>query len=59
MKMAESFATNTKSCFRSPKPGEEESKLLQGSIPKVNCLQPSEKKVSHVSALLEAETKTV
>ena len=34
VKMAESFATNTVSRFRSPKTGEEESKLLQGSIPK-------------------------
>ena len=34
MKMAGSFAANNESCFRSPKPGEEESKLLQGSIPK-------------------------
>ena len=44
VKMAESFATNTVSRFRSPKTGEEESKLLQGSIPK--------------STLLGAETKT-
>ena len=34
VKMAESFATNTVSRFRSPKTGVEESKLLQGSIPK-------------------------
>ena len=34
VKMAESFAANTVSRFRSPKIGEEESKLLQGSIPK-------------------------
>ena len=34
VKMAESFATNTVSRFRSPKTGEEESKLLQRSIPK-------------------------
>ena len=34
VKMAESFAANTASRFRSPKTGEEESKLLQGSIPK-------------------------
>ena len=34
VKMAESFAVNIKSCFCSPKTGEEESKLLQGSIPK-------------------------
>ena len=35
VKMAESFAANNESRFRfSPKPGEEESKLLQGSIPK-------------------------
>ena len=34
VKMAESFAANTVSRFRSPKTGEEESKLLQGSIPK-------------------------
>ena len=33
VKMAESFAANTVSRFRSPKIGEEESKLLQGSIP--------------------------
>ena len=32
VKMAESFAANTVSCFRSPKTGEEEPKLLQGSI---------------------------
>ena len=34
VKMAESFAANTVSRFRSPKTGEGESKLLQGSIPK-------------------------
>lgn len=34
VKMAESLAANTVSCFCSPKTGEEESKLLQGSIPK-------------------------
>ena len=34
VKMAESFAANTESRFRSPKTGEEESKLLKGSIPK-------------------------
>ena len=34
VKMAESFAANTVSHFRSPKTGEEESKLLEGSIPK-------------------------
>ena len=34
VKMAESFAANTVSRFRSPKTGQEESKLLQGSIPK-------------------------
>ena len=34
VKMAESFAANTVSLFRSPKTGEEESKLLEGSIPK-------------------------
>ena len=34
MKIAESFAANTESRFRFPKTGEEESKLLQGSIPK-------------------------
>ena len=34
VKMAESFEANTKSRFRSPKHGEEKSKLLQGSIPK-------------------------
>ena len=32
--MAESFAANNESCLRSPKTGEEEPKLLQGSIPK-------------------------
>ena len=32
--MAESFAANTENRFRSPKTGEEESKLLKGSIPK-------------------------
>ena len=32
VKMAESFAANTESRFRSPKTGEEESKLLKGSI---------------------------
>jgi len=34
VKMAESFAANTESRFRSPKTGKQESKLLQGSIPK-------------------------
>ena len=34
VKMALSFATNTVSRFRSPKTGEEESKLLDGSSPK-------------------------
>ena len=34
VKIDESFAANTVSCFRCPKTGEEESKLLQGSIPK-------------------------
>ena len=34
VKMAESFAANTVSLFRSPKTGEEESKLLEASIPK-------------------------
>ena len=34
VKMVESFAANTVSHFRSPKTGEEESKLLEGSIPK-------------------------
>ena len=34
VKMAESFAANTVSRFRSPKTGEEESKMLEGSIPK-------------------------
>ena len=33
VKMAESFATNTVSRFRSPKTGDEEPNLLQGSIP--------------------------
>ena len=32
--MAEPFAVNTESRLRSPKTGEEESKLLKGSIPK-------------------------
>ena len=32
VKMAESFAANNESGFRSPKTGEDESKLLQGSI---------------------------
>ena len=32
--MAESFAANNESRFCSPKTGEEESELLQGSIPK-------------------------
>ena len=32
MTMAESFAANNEIRFRSPKTGEEESKLLQGSI---------------------------
>ena len=31
---AESFAANNESRFRSPKTGEEESKLMHGSIPK-------------------------
>ena len=34
VKMAESFAANNESRFCSPKTGEEESELLQGSIPK-------------------------
>ena len=34
VKMAESFAANNESRFHSPKTGEEESRLLQGSIPK-------------------------
>ena len=34
VKMAESFEANTVSCFPSPTTGEEEAKLLQGSIPK-------------------------
>ena len=34
VKMVQSFAANNESRFRSPKTGEEESKLLQGSIPK-------------------------
>ena len=34
VKMAESFAANNESRFHSPKAGEEESNLLQGSIPK-------------------------
>ena len=34
VKMVESCAANTVSHFRSPKTGEEESKLLEGSIPK-------------------------
>ena len=34
VKMAESYVANTESRFYSPKTGEEESKLLQGSIPK-------------------------
>ena len=33
VKMAESFAANNESRLRSPKTGEEESKLLQRSIP--------------------------
>ena len=33
-KMAESFAANTESRFCSPETGEEESNMLQGSIPK-------------------------
>ena len=33
VKMAESFATNTVSRFRSLKTGDEEPNLLQGSIP--------------------------
>ena len=36
-KMAESFAANTESRFRSPKTGEEESKLLEDSIPKLTA----------------------
>ena len=32
VKMAESFSANNESRFRYPKTGEEESKLLQGSI---------------------------
>ena len=34
VKMAQSFAVNNEIRFHSPKTGEEESKLLQGSIPK-------------------------
>ncbi|XP_068681836.1 zinc finger MYM-type protein 2-like [Montipora foliosa] len=34
VKMAESFAANTVSRFRSPKTGEEDTKMLEGSIPK-------------------------
>ena len=34
VKKGESFAANNESRFRSPKTGEEESKLQQGSIPK-------------------------
>ena len=34
VKMAESLAANNESRFRSPKSGKEESKLLQGNIPK-------------------------
>ena len=34
VKMAESFAANNENRFHSPKTGEEESRLLQGSIPK-------------------------
>ena len=34
VKMTESFAANTESRFRLPKTGVEETKLLQGSIPK-------------------------
>ena len=34
VKMTESFPANTVSCFHCPKTGEEESKLLQGGIPK-------------------------
>ena len=37
VKMAESFAANNESRFRSPKTGEEESKLLKGSIPKATA----------------------
>ena len=37
----ESFAGNTISRFRSPKIGEEESKLLQGSIPKSTAKKPN------------------
>lgn len=39
VKMTESFAMNTVSHLHSPKTGEEESKLLQGSIPKSTSLQ--------------------
>ena len=34
VKKGESFAANNESRFRSPKTGEEESKLMPGSIPK-------------------------
>ena len=37
VKMAQSFAANTVSRFRSPKTGEEESKLLDGSSPKLTA----------------------
>ena len=37
VKMAVSFAANTVSRFRSLKTGEEESKLLEGSIPKLTA----------------------
>ena len=35
VKITESFAVNTESHFSSPKSWEEESKLLQGSIPRL------------------------
>ena len=38
VKMTASFTMNTKSHFRSPKSWEEESKLLQGSIPRLTKL---------------------
>ena len=38
MRMTESSAVNTESHFRSPKSWGEESKLLQGSIPRLTKL---------------------
>ena len=38
VKITESFAVNTESHFPSPKSWEEESKLLQGSIPRLTKL---------------------